>query len=119
MRNRYRVYDVYHARPEDCAACPVSDQCLSKSTATRHYLSIQMYEPEPNVPEEVKAKIDRAESKQIFARRLRIVEPLFANICAHKRMSLFILRSKYKVDVRWRLYAMTYNLGKICVFGAI
>ena len=29
--NRYRTYDVYHARVEDCAACPVRARCLSKS----------------------------------------------------------------------------------------
>jgi len=32
QRNRYRRYDIYHAQPEDCAACPVRDRCLSKSS---------------------------------------------------------------------------------------
>ena len=29
--NRYRTYDLYHARVEDCAACPLRSRCLSKS----------------------------------------------------------------------------------------
>ena len=33
QRNRHRLYDIYHARPEDCADCPVRARCLSKSTA--------------------------------------------------------------------------------------
>ncbi len=118
QRNRYRVSDVYHARPEDCAACPVRERCLSKSTASRRYLSVQVEEPEPNVLDKMKAKIDSAEGKKIYARRLGIVEPVFANICVHKQMSRFTLRSKAKVDVQWRLYAVVHNIGKICVFGA-
>jgi|RhiMetdeSRZDD1v2_1073273.scaffolds.fasta_scaffold762751_1 anaerobic selenocysteine-containing dehydrogenase len=38
--NRYRTYDIYHARMEDCAACPLKPRCLSKSTTSRRYLSI-------------------------------------------------------------------------------
>ena len=33
--NRYRTYDIYHARPEDCAACPLKARCLSKTTTSR------------------------------------------------------------------------------------
>jgi len=66
----------YHARPEDCTACPTRDRCLSKSTASRRYLSVQVEEPEPNVLDKMRAKIDSTEGKQIYARRLGIVEPI-------------------------------------------
>jgi hypothetical protein len=118
QRNRHRLYDIYHARPEDCAECPVRARCLSKTTASRRYLSVQVDEPEPNVLDEMKAKIDSPQGKQIYARRLGIVEPVFANICVHKHMNRFTLRSKSKVDVQWRLFAVVHNIGKICVFGA-
>jgi hypothetical protein len=32
----------------------------------------------------MKAKIDSEQGKNIYARRLGIVEPVFANICVHK-----------------------------------
>jgi hypothetical protein len=119
QRNRHRLYDIYHARPEDCAECPVRDRCLSRPTASRRYLSVRVDEPEPNVLDEMKAKIDSPQGKQIYARRLAIVEPVFANICVHKQMNRFTLRSKSKVDVQWRLFAVVHNIGKICVFGAL
>jgi hypothetical protein len=50
---------------------------------------------------------------------LAIVEPVFANICVLKRMNRFMLRSKLKVDVQWRLFALVHNIGKIHVFGAL
>ena len=78
---------------------------------------MRVEEPEPNVLDEMKAKIDTEQGKRIYARRLGIVEPVFANICVHKHMSRFTLRTKSKVDVQWRLFAIVHNIGKICVFG--
>lgn len=117
--NRYRTYDIYHARPEDCTTCPVRTRCISKSTTSRRYLSVQMDTQPPNLIDEMKAKIDTEPGKRIYARRLAIVEPVFANICVQKRMHRFTLRSKLKVDVQWRLFALVHNLGKIHTFGAV
>jgi len=121
QRNRHRVYDIYHVQPKDCAGCPVRDSCLSKASASRRYLSVRVDEPEPNVLDEMKAKIDSPQGKEIYARRLAIVEPVFANICVHKHMNRFTLRSKSKVDVQWTRtrFALVHNIGKICTFGAV
>jgi hypothetical protein len=117
--NRYRTYDLYHARAEDCAACPLRSRCLSKSDASHRYLSIQVDTGVPNLIDEMKAKIDSGQGKKIYARRLGIVEPVFANICVHKHMDRFTLRAKRKVDVQWRLFALVHNIGKIHIFGAL
>jgi len=117
--NRYRTYDIYHARVEDCAACPLKERCLSKPTTSHRYLSIQVDPQQPNLIDEMKTKIDTEQGKQIYARRLGIVEPVFANICVHKRMNRFTLRTKLKVDVQWRLFALVHNIGKIHTFGAV
>jgi len=117
--NRFRTYDVYHARAQDCAACPLRSRCLSKPTTSRRYLSVPVDTQPPNLIDEMKAKIDTDQGKQIYARRLGIVEPVFANICVHKRMHRFTLRSKLKVDVQWRLFAPVHNLGKIHTYGTL
>jgi transposase len=119
--NRFRTYDVYHARVEDCAACPLRSRCLSKSDSSRRYLSIQVDTQQPNLIDEMKAKIDCELGKRIYARRLAIVEPVFANICVHKRMHRFTLRSKRKVDVQWTRtrFALVHNIGKIHMFGPL
>ena len=117
--NRYRTYDIYHARVEDCAACPLKARCLSKPTTSRRYLSVPVQTQPPNLIDAMKAKIDTEQGKQIYARRLSIVEPVFANICVHKRMNRFTLRTKWKVNVQWRLFALVHNIGKIHTFGAL
>ena len=117
--NRHRTYDVYQARAQDCATCPLRSRCLSKSDTSRRYLSIQVDTGEPNLIDLMKAKIDSEQGKKIYARRLAIIEPVFANICVHKHMDRFTLRSKRKVDVQWILFALVHNIGKIHVFGAL
>ena len=117
--NRHRTYDVYQARAEDCVVCPLRSRCLSKSDTSRRYLSIQVDTGQSNLIDLMKAKIDSEQGKKIYARRLAIIEPVFANICVHKHMDRFTLRSKRKVDVQWILFALVHNIGKIHVFGAL
>jgi hypothetical protein len=92
---------------------------LSKPTTSRRYLSVRVDEHEPNLIDEMKEKIDTPQGKQIYARRLGIVEPVFANICVLKHMNRFTLRTKSKVDVQWRLFALVHNIGKIHSFGSL
>src|SRR5215210_651330 len=117
--NRYRTYDIYHAHKEDCTHCPLRSQFLSKPTTSRRYLSIPVDSQPPNLIDEMRTKIDTEQGKQIYARRLGVVEPVFANICVQKRMHRFTLRTKRKVDVQWRLFALVHNIGKIHTFGAL
>ena len=119
QRNRYRLYDIYHARPEDCVSCPLKPRCLSKADTSCRYLSVRVDEQTPNLIDEMKAKLDTAQGKQIYANRLAIVEPVFANICVQKRLNRFTLRTKSKVDVQWRLFALVHNIGKIHNYGLV
>jgi hypothetical protein len=111
--NRYRVYDIYHARQEDCAHCPIRLRCLSKPNTSRRYLSVEVGSQSPSLIENMKARIDAPQGRLIYARRLAIVEPVFANIRVQKRLDHFTLRSKAKVDVQWKLFALVHNIGKI------
>jgi hypothetical protein len=119
QRNRYRVYDIYRARQEDCASCRLRPRCLSGPSTPRRYLSVRVDGQKPNLIDEMKAKIDTSQGKQIYARRLAIVEPVFANICVQKRLDRFTLRTKAKVDVQWRLFALVHNIGKIHNYGLV
>jgi hypothetical protein len=116
-RIRYRVYDIYRARQEDCALCPFRQRCLSKAQTKRRYLVVALQSRNPSLVEEMKAKIDTPLGKKIYSRRLAIVEPVFANIRAQKRLNRFTLRTKAKVNVQWLLFALVHNIEKIHHYG--
>jgi hypothetical protein len=41
----------------------------------------------------------------------------FANIRVQKRLDRFTLRSKARLDVQWKLFALIHNIGKIHRYG--
>jgi len=61
------------------------------------YLSIQIDRQKPNLIDDMKARIDTHQGKKIYARRLGIVEPVFANICVqkHRTASLYVPNLKW------------------------
>jgi hypothetical protein len=66
-------------------------------------------------------KIDSSQGRDIYSRRMGIVEPVFANIKVQKGLFRFTLRTKKKVNARWVLFCLVHNIGKIaksifCVF---
>jgi hypothetical protein len=92
---------------------------ILQANTWRRYLSVRVDEHETNLIDEMKVKIDSRQGKQVYARRLGIVEPVFVNFCVQKHMNRFTLRAKSKVDVQWRLFALVHNIGKIQTFGIV
>jgi hypothetical protein len=57
--------------------------------------------------------IDSPQGRALYSRRMAAVEPVFANIRHHKRMSRFTLRGKANVSTQWQLYCLVHNIEKI------
>ena len=65
----------------------------------------------------MRRKIDQPESRRLYARRLGIVEPVFANLRSNKRLDRFTYRGRVKVNIQWLLYCLVHNLEKIAHRG--
>ena len=61
--------------------------------------------------------IDSARGRRLYNQRIATVDPVFANIRHHKRMSRFTLRGKTKVSTQWNLYCLVYKIEKIARYG--
>ena len=66
----------------------------------------------------MKEKIDTPEGRNIYSKRLGIVEPVFGNIRVCKKMDKFTLRGKTKVNIQLMLYCIVHNIEKICNYGS-
>ncbi|HNN78187.1 MAG TPA: transposase [Leptospiraceae bacterium] len=64
----------------------------------------------------MQSKIDSKEGREMYSKRMGIVEPVFANIRFHKRLNYFTLRTKDKVNIQWNLFALIHNIDKIRKF---
>jgi hypothetical protein len=61
----------------------------------------------------LKRRIDSPEGRALYARRLAIVEPVFANLRHNKRLDRFTSRGRRKVDMQWKLDCLVHNLEKL------
>nr|WP_197526011.1 transposase [Gemmatimonas aurantiaca] len=52
-----------------------------------------------------------------YAQRFAVVEPVFANRRANKRLDRFTWRGRGKVDTQWKLYCLVYNIEKLAHAG--
>jgi transposase len=114
--NRGESYRRYRSRREDCAQCPWRDRCL-KRNAERKSLALPVGAQPATLTAQMRRKIDQPEARRIYARRLAIVEPVFANLRSNKRLDRFTYRGKAKVNIQWLLYCLVHNIEKIAHYG--
>jgi hypothetical protein len=67
----------------------------------------------------LKAKIDGPANRRIYSHRMGIVEPVFGNIIANKKMSRFTLRGRSKIHIQWLYFSLVNNIEKITTTGLI
>ena len=113
------MYVTYRAEKGDCEVCTHREGCISKKgkKGKRKYLFIPIESKRRNYSQEMAAKMDTERGREIYPHRIKIVEPVFANIRTQKRLDSFTLRGKVKVNIQWLLYCMVHNIEKIANFG--
>jgi hypothetical protein len=65
----------------------------------------------------MREKIDAPVNRELYSRRMQIIEPVFSNITYCKGMDRFTLRTQKKVNIQWQLYCIVHNIWK-CI-GAL
>jgi transposase len=108
---------AYQAPKTACRACGLRSKCLRNPTTPARQVHIFYGKRPGSITDEMRAKIDTPEGRKIYGQRLANVEPVFANIRAHKRLDRFTLRGRLKVNVQWMLYCLVHNIEKILNFG--
>jgi transposase len=109
-------FERYEARAADCAHCHLRTNCLRNPHATRgrqlaRFAPLQRVANDPS--QRMREAIDSAQGRRLYSQRIATVEPVFANIRHHKRMSRFTLRGQAKVSTQWQLYCLVHNIEKM------
>ena len=112
IRDR-NIYRQYMADAKDCKGCSLKSRCFYRKNTKRRSLDVPIGADESNFSKAMLEKVDSDRGRKIYPQRMAIVEPVFANIRAQKRMDRFTLRGKIKVNIQWMLYCMVHNIEKI------
>jgi transposase len=103
----------YDASAGDCSVCDKKERCLKKGIVASRTLYVAIPKYGRNYSKEMMARVDTAEARDIYSKRMGIVEPVFGNIRACKGLHRFNYRGKRKVNLQWLMYCMMHNIGKI------
>ena len=97
-----------------CTDCALREQCLRKpDTTPSRQVAIIIRRPTQTHSARMRERIDSDKGRELFGRRLGIVEPVFGNLRYNKRLSRFTLRGRTKVDGQWKLFALVHNIEKL------
>jgi hypothetical protein len=113
--------NIYQASLTDCRQCPAFSQCMRSKKAQSEInhgkcLLIRISNTPESLCAQMRKKLETVEYQDLYAYRIQIVEPVFANIRHCKGLNRFTLRGEKKVNNQWLLYCMVHNLGK-CLNG--
>jgi transposase len=114
---RNNIFRRYEAKESDCSACSIRGKCLQTERTCKKTLSVLVEKAGSMLSRQMIARIDTKEGRDIYSRRLAIVEPVFGNIRSQKGLDRFTLRGKGKINIQWTLYCMVHNIEKIANYG--
>lgn len=115
---------AFEGRLTDCRQCPIKTQCMknpeSANTRKGHgrQVTFTIKSKRTNTATDwMKRRVDSSKGKQIYSRRMSVVEPVFGNIGTNKGLSRFSLRGKTKVNGQWQLFCLIQNVEKLMRYG--
>jgi len=89
-------------------------ECINRKEWKGEFRSLLILQRDydENLSEKMREKIDNPAYREIYSRRMQIIEPVFANMTYCKGMNRFTLRTQKKVNIQWLLFAMVHNIWK-------
>ena len=108
-----KKYTLYGCDLKKCVFCKLNKSCIkTKADIKRGYRTIEddgfvIYR------KEMRAKLQKEESKKIYSQRAGIVEPVFGQIKNNRVFTRFRLQGLKKVQGEFTFMAIAHNMGKL------
>ena len=104
----------YRMKKSVCSVCPLKGKCINRKSGKGEFraLFVAYQRYEENLSIKMRAKIDDPAYREIYSRRMQIIEPVFANLRYCKGMDRFTYRGQEKVNTQWLLYIIVHNMWK-------
>jgi len=104
----------YRSKKSVCSVCAMKGQCINRKEGKGEFraLFILQQRYDENLSEKMREKIDNPAYRELYSRRMQIIEPVFANMAYCKGMDRFTLRTQKKVNIQWLLFTIVHNMWK-------
>jgi transposase len=117
QRMQPRIRKTRYGRPgtayktDACAGCPLQEKCIA-STNQSGYREFYRDDKEYLV-EEMRAKMQKQESRKDYYQRQTSVEPVFGNLKFNLGFDRFRMRGLRKVKIEFGLMCIAHNLNRL------
>jgi hypothetical protein len=103
-------YKFYVTR-EGCKDCKHSHKCIDLVKKQKRFaVKREVFD---NLEELNNLREKMISQKDIYNKRLGIVEPVFGTITEHRRFKRFLVRGKEKVKTQWSMICSSFNLRRL------
>jgi transposase len=104
----------YRQKKSVCSVCSQKEQCINRKSGKGEFRALFIAEQkhEENLSRKMRDKIDNPAYRELYSRRMQIIEPVFANMTYCKKMNRFTYRGQEKVNTQWLLFTIVHNLWK-------
>ena len=103
--------------PSVTAGCARCAQCLrtpdTTPVRTIVFFHGRVETDGPTHTARMQARLDAPAGREAYGRRFAMVEPVFGDLRANKRLDRFTLRGRAKVHGQWTLYCLVHNIEKL------
>ncbi len=104
-----------------CGPCALRAKCLRtpETTPVRNvaFFHGRVSTQRTDQSAAMRMRIDSPEGRAQHAHRFAVVEPVFGNLRASKRLDRFTRRGRTKVDTQWQLYCLVHHIEKLAHAG--
>ena len=84
----------YYSKKSVCSVCRLKGNCINRKSDRNEFRSLFIAEQEyeENLSEKMRDKIDNPAYREIYSRRMQIIEPVFANMtyCKGRIVSIIL-----------------------------
>jgi transposase len=115
-----RPIQLYAAKATDCRGCPMISRCMrGKKTVEKmkagRRLSITTSGQPGSLCNKAIEKNSTEKYQAIYAQRIGIIEPIYADIAYCKGLNRITVRGREKANNQWLLYCVVHNLGRLLI----
>lgn len=118
---RDHIGECFPDTKRDCGQFTLRAQC-QRTPGTTPVRNVALFRGKVstervNHSADMQVRIDSPKGRAQHAQRFATVVPVFANLCAKKRLDRLTLRGRLNVDTQWKLYCLMHNIVKLAHAG--
>lgn len=112
-QDRGNYFYKFYVDREGCKDCKYCHKCIDIVKKQKRFaVKKEVFD---NIKElnELREKMIQPSGKDIYNKRLGVVEPVFGTITEHRRFKKFLVRGKEKVRTQWSMICSAFNLRRL------